>query len=148
MNPNIWSYLENTPRGVTLHYMDARLDKGDIIAQKLVNDGAGQTLQSSYDNLDRAAKELFRDAFPYYDYWQSMRKVALGKGSYHTFKDGEIFRPLIDSYHMPVELFLQKYGEAVNAVSTTPPQCKVIKPYMATLFFPFETLTGRKGVTT
>ena len=49
-DPNIWSYLDNTPRGVTLHYMDAQLDKGHIIAQKLVNDGAGQTLQSSYDN--------------------------------------------------------------------------------------------------
>lgn len=145
-DPNIWSYLDETPRGVTLHYMDAQLDKGHIIAQKLVNDGAGQTLQSSYDNLDRAAKELFRDAFRYYGYWQSMRKAALGKGSYHSVRDGEKFRPLIDSYHMPVELLLQKYGESANAISPTPPPCKAITPYNLTLFLPLGTLTEQKGV--
>lgn len=117
-DPNIWSYLDGTPRGVTLHYMDAQLDKGDIIAQKLLYDGPGQTLQSSYNNLDRAAKELFQDAFRYYDYWQSMRKAALGKGSYHAVKDGETFRPFIDSYHMSAESLVEKYRESLNASSS------------------------------
>ena len=37
--PNLWSLVEGTPRGVTLHYVDEGLDKGFIIAQKLVTEG-------------------------------------------------------------------------------------------------------------
>ena len=32
-DPNLWSFAEKTPRGVTLHYMDEGLDKGYIIVQ-------------------------------------------------------------------------------------------------------------------
>ena len=49
-DPNIWSILEGTPRGVTLHYMTAGLDKGSIIAQRLVGAcGPEATLASSYE---------------------------------------------------------------------------------------------------
>lgn len=33
-DPNVWSFLEDTPKGVTIHYVDERVDTGDIIAQK------------------------------------------------------------------------------------------------------------------
>ena len=60
-DPNIWSLIDETPRGVTLHYMDEKLDKGNIITQQLIVDGEDETLKSSYDNLDKAAKELFKN---------------------------------------------------------------------------------------
>ena len=41
-DPNIWSIVDDTPRGVTLHYMDTSLDKGSIIAQKLVGKRPGR----------------------------------------------------------------------------------------------------------
>ena len=31
-DPNFWSFMENSPKGVSIHYMDAGLDTGDIIA--------------------------------------------------------------------------------------------------------------------
>lgn len=87
-DPNIWSLIDRTPRGVTLHYVDERLDKGNIIAQKLVIDGENESFESSYQNLDRAAKELFKEAFKYYPYWHGMQKIAVGKGNYHSVSDG------------------------------------------------------------
>ena len=33
-DPNLWSFLENTPKGITIHYIDDGIDTGDIIAQK------------------------------------------------------------------------------------------------------------------
>lgn len=113
-DPNIWSYLEDTPRGVTLHYMDASLDKGFIIAQKLIHDGIDQTLKSSYDNLDKAAKEMFKEAFQYYPYWRSMKKKALGNGSYHTVKDGLLFKQCIDSFDMSIISLKEKYYEVLK----------------------------------
>ena len=49
-DPNLWSYLENTPKGVTIHYMDKGLDTGDIIVQKEVcGNIETDTLKTSYD---------------------------------------------------------------------------------------------------
>lgn len=104
-DPNIWSLLDDTPRGVTLHYIDIELDKGDIIAQRFVVDGESETLRSSYDNLDIAAKELFKEAFTYYRFWPEMRKKAIGKGDYHSIMDGRKYRDMICSYEMPVSDF-------------------------------------------
>lgn len=82
-SPNIWNLLSKTPRGVSIHYIDSGLDTGDIIAQKIVKLEEGATLRTSYEQLDYAAKELFKDIFPIYIYWDSMRKKCLGKGTYH-----------------------------------------------------------------
>ncbi len=104
-DPNIWSLIDGTPRGVSLHYVDERLDKGNIIAQKFVMDSNDETFESSYQNLDQAAKELFKEAFRFYLYWREMQKVAVGKGSYHSTKDGMEIKKNIASYDMKVSDF-------------------------------------------
>jgi methionyl-tRNA formyltransferase len=108
-DPNIWSIVEGTPRGVTLHYIDDKLDKGYVIAQKIVTDDIkNETLESSYNNLDKAAKELFKESFRYYKYWQGMKKKVVGKGSYHSVQDGKKIKSLIESYDIPITEFLDK----------------------------------------
>lgn len=67
-----------------------------------------QTLKSSYDMLHEMAVEMFKKAFYYYDYWQEMKKQALGKGSYHTDKQGVELRKHITSFDMPVLEFLEE----------------------------------------
>lgn len=107
-DPNIWSILDGTPRGVTLHYMNAGLDKGEIIAQRLLGKAEAGTLRSSYDDLDKAAKELFKDAFAFYGEWTQMKKISLGGGSYHSVKDGEKIKRAIDSYDITVAEFRER----------------------------------------
>lgn len=102
-DPNIWSILEETPRGVTLHYMNSELDKGDIIAQQLIADDVeSETLSSSYQMLDQVAKQLFKDAFCFYEYWTFMRKKSCGPGSYHSVSDAKEIKDLILTYDMSV----------------------------------------------
>lgn len=107
-DPNLWSIAEGTPRGVTLHYMDANLDKGEIIAQKIVCDGEQETLRSSYNNLDRAAKTLFKEMFQYYQYWPEMKKKPIAKGNYHSIKDGKKVFSVIDTYDLPIQEFKKR----------------------------------------
>ncbi len=102
-DPNLWSIVSDCPRGVTLHYVSSGLDKGDIIAQRLVPLSSEDTLKTSYDTLDRAAREQFQDAFQWYQNWPQMRKTAIGEGSYHSLKDGEHLHRMIVSYDMSVE---------------------------------------------
>lgn len=104
-DPNLWSILENTPRGATLHYMDARLDHGDIIAQKLLplhqaytDDEPEATLASTYAELDVAAKQLFKDAFAYYSFWNKMRKKVTDDGTYHRASDANAIKQSIGTY--------------------------------------------------
>lgn len=104
-DPNLWSILDDVPRGVTLHYVSPSLDKGDIIAQRLVPLSTKDTLKTSYDALDKAAREQFQEAFQWVKDWPQMKKKPLGTGSYHSMKDGEFFHRIIDSYDMPVDKF-------------------------------------------
>lgn len=86
-NPNQWSFLENTPKGVTIHYMDATLDTGDIIAQSLVSFDEKETLYTTYNTLNQKMIELFKEIYAEYEFWDGMRKKPIGKGTYHTVKD-------------------------------------------------------------
>jgi len=63
-NPNVWSIVEDTPAGVTLHYMDADLDTGDIIARRKVPTQFSDTGRDLYERLEDAQIELFRETWP------------------------------------------------------------------------------------
>lgn len=61
-HPNVWSFLEDTPKGVTIHYIDEGIDTGDIIIQKEVFiDENKETLKNSYEILHREIQTLFKE---------------------------------------------------------------------------------------
>lgn len=64
-DPNLWSFVENTPKGVSIHHLDEGVDTGDIIAQRRVEFNASQeTLASSYAKLHREIQNLFYEVWP------------------------------------------------------------------------------------
>ena len=61
-HPNIWSFLEDTPKGVTIHHIDEGIDTGDIIIRKEVFiDEDKETLKTSYEILHREIQALFKE---------------------------------------------------------------------------------------
>jgi methionyl-tRNA formyltransferase len=58
-HPNLWSWIEDTPKGVTLHEIDAGIDTGAILDQVRVELGNAETLATTYARLQAAAEELF-----------------------------------------------------------------------------------------
>ena len=50
-DPNFWSWVTNTPKGVTIHQIDSGIDTGPIIAQKQATLNPQHTLRSTYDEL-------------------------------------------------------------------------------------------------
>lgn len=62
--PNVWSIVEKTPAGVTLHYIDEGVDTGDIIAQKQVAVDVVDTGGTLYRKLELAAVDLFQETWP------------------------------------------------------------------------------------
>jgi methionyl-tRNA formyltransferase len=62
--PNVWSIVEGTPAGVTLHRIDAGVDTGDILAQEAVPVDLTDTGESLYRKLETASLALFQRAWP------------------------------------------------------------------------------------
>lgn len=63
-HPNVWSIVANTPAGVTLHYIDAGIDTGDVIAQKTVPVLVTDTGATLYRRLEMEGLELFKNQWP------------------------------------------------------------------------------------
>lgn len=94
-DPNLWSFLEDTPKGVTIHYLDYGIDTGDILAQQEVNYVPEDTLRTSYERLSKTIEELFKKV------WSNIRSgkqklIPQTKGgSYHRLSDRAAFEYLL-----------------------------------------------------
>ena len=105
-DPNFWSFLEDTPKGVSIHYLTDRLDAGDILCQQEIFFDSEATLRSSYDILMDAAKKLFMR------HWDDLKASRIksrpqtGAGSFHQKKDMEPYRSLLhQGWDTPVKEF-------------------------------------------
>ena len=58
-DPNFWSWYEATPKGVSIHWITAGLDEGEIIAQREVDLSSEMTLKESYECLSESIVKLF-----------------------------------------------------------------------------------------
>ncbi|MCD7737656.1 MAG: formyl transferase [Lachnospiraceae bacterium] len=84
-SPNFWSFIENSPKGVSIHKLAEKLDKGDIVFQKeLFFDESTETFASSYEVLQKEIMELFQEN------WEAILAgnytpiIHSEKGSYHS----------------------------------------------------------------
>jgi methionyl-tRNA formyltransferase len=59
-----WAILDETPIGVTLHFMDSGIDTGDIVAQVELEIRPEDTAHTLYLRLLELEVELFKDAWP------------------------------------------------------------------------------------
>ena len=95
-DPNLWSFLENTPKGVSIHYMDPGLDTGDIIVQKDVRfDNNNETLVTTYSRLNNEILKLFRSYWPQIRREKCHRSRQLPGGTYHRLEDKEPYLHLL-----------------------------------------------------
>jgi methionyl-tRNA formyltransferase len=97
-DPNLWSFLEDSPKGVTVHYMDEGVDTGDIIAQKEVEfqNEEEQTLSSTYNILKEEIEELFEKVWPEILKGSAIRVRQTGEGSSHKLNDKKPYMHLLD----------------------------------------------------
>jgi len=59
--PNLWSFVEGFPSGITIHYLDKNLDTGEIILQKKIKFKSLEkhTLKSTHDYLILNLEKFF-----------------------------------------------------------------------------------------
>lgn len=109
-DPNLWSYLENTPRGVTIHFIDKGVDTGDIISQKEVYFSIeNETLATSYMRLQDEILMLFEKTWPLIRTGKNKRIQQPKGGTLHKSIDKNRFEHLlIKGWDTPVLLISGK----------------------------------------
>jgi methionyl-tRNA formyltransferase len=106
-DPNLWSWVNDTPKGVTIHEIDEGVDTGPIIDQREVSFQGSRhlTLRHTYQILQAHIEELFHSR------WRDIREgryVAqpqqLGVGSYHSSQERKyVERQMEYGWDTPVE---------------------------------------------
>jgi methionyl-tRNA formyltransferase len=88
--PNVWSIIEGTPAGATLHYIDPGVDTGDIIARLRVSVEPIDTGETLYRKLEQACVDLFKETWPAIRSGQAPRlSQSRGEGTCHRTRDVE-----------------------------------------------------------
>lgn len=87
-NPEIWSILEETPAGVSIHWMTEEIDAGDIIARQQVQTSPVDTGRDLYDQLVDQMFSLFKETWPQIrDGKVEVTPQDAGQGTFHCRKE-------------------------------------------------------------
>tara|TARA_B110000263_G_C15280712_1_gene498211 strand:+ start:1092 stop:1685 length:594 start_codon:yes stop_codon:yes gene_type:complete len=105
-DPNFWSFVDQTPKGVSIHFLDEGIDTGDIIAQKeLKFDLNDETLASTYEKLHKSIKELFIENWHDIKNETCLRIKQVGPGSVHKLQDKKSISYLLkEGWNTPVKV--------------------------------------------
>ncbi|MGB0748815.1 MAG: formyltransferase family protein [Magnetospiraceae bacterium] len=109
-HPNFWSYMDDTPKGVTIHRIDAGVDTGEILVQRQVDLSAAQTFVESYECLSRAIEALFIESWPGLRAGDIVPTPQTGSGSLHRRKDLDpVMGCLPQGWDTPIQEAVARY---------------------------------------
>lgn len=88
-DPNFWSFIEDTPKGVTIHIVNEGVDTGDIILQDIVELFDTDTLKTTYGILQSSIQALFINNWNDIKAQKIEPKKQIEKGTYHKSTEKE-----------------------------------------------------------
>lgn len=112
-DPNFWSFLEDTAKGVTIHTVDEGLDTGEIVIQDLVELFDTDTLRTTYEILQNSIQKLFKENWNNIKTQKIDLKRQIEKGTYHKAKEKEQYISEIKDIwlDMPISELINLVGE-------------------------------------
>lgn len=123
-NYNFWNLVEDTPFGVTLHFVDIRIDAGDIIFQKTIQKTWECTGKTLYKKAKFEMIQLFKESYKRILNHEYSRKTQdLSKGSYHNSNELE----------KASEIFLDKEYKAKELLNLL--RARTFTPYNGCYFY-------------
>ena len=89
MHPWYWSIVDKTPAGVTIHFIDEKIDNGSIISQSEIRIDTIDTGETIYEKLLQTSISLFVNTFESIMKNEFPSIKANHKGTFHLAKDIE-----------------------------------------------------------
>ncbi len=121
---NFWTIVEDTPFGVTIHFVDNSIDGGDIIFQKEIEKTWEDTGQTLYQRAQKAMLELFIKNYKnIVDHNYKRIRQDINEGSFHY---GNELEPAS-------QVFLDKEYKAKNLLNLL--RARTFPPYPGCYFY-------------
>ena len=103
-HPNFWSFIEGTPSGISIHYIDKGIDTGNVILRKKIlfniNSSKYSTFKKTYNYLFKEAENIFIKNFVKIEKNNLKVKKISYKGSFHYKKDLPIW---VNNWNMKIQ---------------------------------------------
>lgn len=96
-NPNIWSWLDKTKKGVTIHEIDDGIDTGPILAQTEITLRSSMTLVETFEQIKTELASLFVESWPQIRSGELVAQPQVGEGSSYLMKDQQPFQDILDA---------------------------------------------------
>ncbi|MDR5831958.1 formyltransferase family protein [Caballeronia sp. LP006] len=105
-HPNFWSFVEDTPKGVTIHLIDEGIDTGPIIYQREISfNETEDSFSKTYTRLIAEMEDLFASNIDSIVSLDFTARPQRGEGTFHRASD---LPALLTSWDMPIEETLRK----------------------------------------
>jgi methionyl-tRNA formyltransferase len=92
-HPYIWPIIEDTPAGVSIHYMNEEIDEGELIDRREVEVKPDDTAEKLYQRLQEQQFQQFKDLWQEIKTGAESRKQKLDRGTSHRREELEnLFR--------------------------------------------------------
>ncbi len=110
-SPNIWSFIEDTPKGVTIHVLEKGLDTGRLLLQEEVTfDEETETLASSYNKLQETIVDLLVSNLEDILDGNIVPTEQKGEGSYHRTSD---LKALLNGREIDYNMTIKQFKEFI-----------------------------------
>ena len=115
-SPNIWSFIEDTPKGVTIHILEKGLDTGRLLLQEEVSfDEDKETLASSYNKLQDTIVDLLVANFDDILAGNIVPTNQKGEGSYHRTSD---LKALLNGKEIDYNMTITEFKKFLSSCDT------------------------------
>jgi methionyl-tRNA formyltransferase len=112
-DPNAWSFLDGTPKGVTIHIVDEGIDTGPILVQKEVFfDEMTDTLGGTYSRLQNEIQALFRNNWDAIKNGEITPRPQTSKGTYHHSREFAAIKEQVmgsEGWNVTIQQLQQRY---------------------------------------
>jgi len=107
-HPNLWSFLDNTPSGVTIHEVDKGIDTGDILFQKKIDfNSKHKNFSQTYKHLKNEIEKLFFLKFNEIVKKKYKKTKQRGIHTFHKIRE----KPNFIRWDMNIEIAKKKYDK-------------------------------------
>lgn len=111
-HPNFWSWIDGTPRGVTIHEIDSGLDTGPIAVQSLANfTSSGMTFRQTYALLFSMLETLFVENCDRILLGDYIPVPQTGQGTSHRTRD---LPNWMTSWDIPIDEAVQRFNRSIT----------------------------------
>jgi len=112
-DPNFWSFIENTPKGVTIHEINEKVDMGYVVFRKKIffKKKKDLTFKKTHEILIKEIEKLFIKNYKKIISGKYLKKKLNSRGTYHNSSQ---LPKNLKSWNIKIFDYLKDYNKSLS----------------------------------